>query len=295
RRRREHVESHLRLRRPDQRLLPPPPASFQEEAQPPGKSRPRRGGDRAVAAGADGDEPVRVRDLRQGVPAGPEPAAAPARPQPPLEAQAAEPQRGGAQEGVRVPGARVRPPRPLPRARRPHRHQEALQPQARREEVEVRQVRQALRRAVRLEGPLQGLRHPRVPMRLRHALLKAGQLHHAQGLLRRAGGGECEGRGCGRGGAAAFSSSVAITNVTNNAPAAATSSSAATSTAVGVGFGHAFESPAQFGVDQRPSANRNAGNAGASGGGIGNAGGANDGLTRDFLGLRAFSHGDILS
>uniref|UniRef100_A0A453E5I9 Uncharacterized protein n=1 Tax=Aegilops tauschii subsp. strangulata TaxID=200361 RepID=A0A453E5I9_AEGTS len=199
----EHVESHLRLRRPDQRLLPPPPASFQEEAQPPGKSRPRRGGDRAVAAGADGDEPVRVRDLRQGVPAGPEPAAAPARPQPPLEAQAAEPQRGGAQEGVRVPGARVRPPRPLPRARRPHRHQEALQPQARREEVEVRQVRQALRRAVRLEGPLQGLRHPRVPMRLRHALLKAGQLHHAQGLLRRAGGGECEGRGCGRGGAAA--------------------------------------------------------------------------------------------
>ncbi|XP_037404446.1 protein indeterminate-domain 7-like [Triticum dicoccoides] len=91
------------------------------------------------------------------------------------------------------------------------------------------------------------------------------------------------------------SSSAAITNVTNNAPAAATSSSAATSTAVGVGFGHAFEAPAHFGVDPRPTASRNAGNAGASGGGRGNAGGANDGLTRDFLGLRAFSHGDILS
>ncbi|VAH73361.1 unnamed protein product [Triticum turgidum subsp. durum] len=90
------------------------------------------------------------------------------------------------------------------------------------------------------------------------------------------------------------SSSAAITNVTNNAPAAATSSSAATST-VGVGFGHAFEAPAHFGVDQRPSANRNAGNAGVGGAGRGNAGGANDGLTRDFLGLRAFSHGDILS
>ncbi|KAI5005174.1 hypothetical protein ZWY2020_032417 [Hordeum vulgare] len=91
------------------------------------------------------------------------------------------------------------------------------------------------------------------------------------------------------------SSSAAITNVTNNTPPAATSSSAATSTAVGVGFGHAFEAPAPYGVDQRPSANRNAGNAAGGGGGRGNAGGANDGLTRDFLGLRAFSHGDILS
>jgi hypothetical protein len=198
--------------------------------------RPGRGGHRAVAADADGDEPLRVRGVRQGVPARPEPAAAPARPQPAVEAQAAQPQGGGAQEGVRVPGARLRAPRPRARARRPHRHQEALQPQARREEVEVRPLRQALRCALRLEGALQGLRHARVPMRLRHPLLKVpfpflpsthivvrpiwsvllssactvlaindmihvhgrvgvqeGQLHHAQGLLRRARGGEREG------------------------------------------------------------------------------------------------------
>ena len=134
--------------------------------------RPGRGGDRAVAQDADGDEPVPVRDLRQGVPAGPEPAAAPARPQPAVEAEAEGPEPGAAAAGVPVPGADVRAPRAGPRAGRPHRHQEALLPQARREEVEVRQVLQALRRAVRLEGPLQGLRHPRVPLRLRHPLLQ---------------------------------------------------------------------------------------------------------------------------
>ena len=137
-----------------------------------GYYRPWRGGDRALAADAAGDEPVRVRDLRQGVPARPEPAAAPARPQPPLEAPAA--QRQGAPEArVRVPGEDVRPPQPVPRAGRPHRHQEALLPQARREEVEVRQVQQALRRAVRLEGARQDMRHQGVQMRLRHAILKA--------------------------------------------------------------------------------------------------------------------------
>ncbi|MBC2900007.1 hypothetical protein CFC21_112760, partial [Triticum aestivum] len=135
---------------------------------------PERGGDRAVAADADGDEPVRVRDLPQGLPARPEPAAAPARPQPAVEAAAARRRgRGGAAEaGLRVPGAGVRAPRPPARAGRPHRHQEALLPQARREEVEVRPLRQALRRALRLEGPRQGLRHPRVPLRLRHPLLQ---------------------------------------------------------------------------------------------------------------------------
>ena len=49
-----------------------------------------RGGGGAVATRADGDEPVRVRDLQQGLPAGAEPAAAPAGPQPALEAQAEE-------------------------------------------------------------------------------------------------------------------------------------------------------------------------------------------------------------
>ncbi|CAM0880203.1 unnamed protein product [Alopecurus aequalis] len=87
------------------------------------------------------------------------------------------------------------------------------------------------------------------------------------------------------------SSGAATTNVTNNAPAAVTTNSATTSTAIGAGFGHAFEAPAHFGVHQRSSAGRNAGVAGGSG----NAGGGNDALTRDFLGLRAFSHGDILS
>ena len=141
----------------------------------PAARRPRRGGDRAVAADAAGDEPVRVRGVQQGVPAGAEPAAPPARAQPPLEAEAEEPQ-GGPAAGVPVPGADVRAPRPVPGAGRPHGHQEALLPQARREEVEVRQVQQALRRAVRLEGALQDLRHARVPLRLRHALLKVRRL-----------------------------------------------------------------------------------------------------------------------
>ena len=65
---------------------------------------------------------------------------------------------------------------PEKRARRPHRNQEALLPEARREEVEVRQVQQALRRAVGLEGALQDLRHQGVQMRLRHALLEV--LHY---------------------------------------------------------------------------------------------------------------------
>jgi hypothetical protein len=133
--------------------------------------RSRRGGDRAVPQDAAGDEPVRVRGVQQGVPAGAEPAAAPARAQPAVEAEAEEPQ-GDAAAGVPVPGADVRPPQPVAGAGRPHRDQEALLPEARREEVEVRQVQQALRRAVRLEGALQDLRHARVPLRLRHPLLQ---------------------------------------------------------------------------------------------------------------------------
>jgi hypothetical protein len=112
-----------------------------------------------------------VRGVQQGVPARAEPAAAPARAQPAVEAEAEGPAAGAAAARVPVPGADVRAPRPGARPGRPDGDQEALQPQARREEVEVRQVLQALRRAVGLEGALQDLRHPRVPLRLRHALL----------------------------------------------------------------------------------------------------------------------------
>uniref|UniRef100_J3L8F3 BIRD-IDD transcription factor second C2H2 zinc finger domain-containing protein n=1 Tax=Oryza brachyantha TaxID=4533 RepID=J3L8F3_ORYBR len=49
------------------------------------------GGDRAVAEDAAGDEPVRVQGVQQGFPAGAESAAAPARAQPAVEAEAEEP------------------------------------------------------------------------------------------------------------------------------------------------------------------------------------------------------------
>ncbi|KAL5674349.1 hypothetical protein ACJX0J_018655, partial [Zea mays] len=134
---------------------------------------PRGGGRGSVSGDADGDEPLLVRDLRERVPAGPEPAAAPARAQPAVEAEAAGRGQGGAaEEGVRVPGGVVRAPRPGPRAGRPHGHQEALLPQARREEVEVRQVLQEVRRPLRLEGALQDLRHQGVQVRLRHRILQ---------------------------------------------------------------------------------------------------------------------------
>lgn len=100
---------------------------------------------RAVAEDANGDEPVRVRGVQQGVPEGAESAAAPAGAQPAVEA-AAEEQQGGAEEGVPVPGAELRPPRPRPGPRRPHRNQEALLQKARREEVQVREMLQEIRR-----------------------------------------------------------------------------------------------------------------------------------------------------
>lgn len=84
------------------------------------------GGDSTVAEDANGDEPIRLRDLQQGFSEGPEPAAAPERPQPAVEAAAAGGGEGGEEEGLRVPGEELRPPRPRPRPRRPHRHQEAL-------------------------------------------------------------------------------------------------------------------------------------------------------------------------
>ncbi|XP_062212812.1 protein indeterminate-domain 7-like [Phragmites australis] len=79
--------------------------------------------------------------------------------------------------------------------------------------------------------------------------------------------------------------STSTTNVgTANAAAA---NSNVTSTGAGAGSGLAFGA-SHFGADERARTDRDAGSGG-------NAVGGNDGLTRDFLGLRAFSHGDILS
>ncbi|KAL5658399.1 hypothetical protein ACJX0J_031562, partial [Zea mays] len=133
---------------------------------------PGRGGGLAVAADAAGVGPVRVRDLRAGVPARPEPADAPAAAQGAVEAAEAGGRGGGAEAGVRVPGAQLPAPQPLPRAGRPRRHQEALPPQAQRPApVGLRPLLQGLRRPLRLQGPPQDLRHPRPLLRLRPRLL----------------------------------------------------------------------------------------------------------------------------
>ena len=99
--------------------------------------------------------------MQQGIPEGPESAASPAGPQPAVEA-AAEVKQGGAKESVRVPRAHVRAPRPCQSFRGLDGDQEALLQEARREEVEMRQVLQEVRCSVRLEGALQSLRHQRV-------------------------------------------------------------------------------------------------------------------------------------
>lgn len=128
------------------------------------------GGDRFVAEDAAGDESFRVRDLQQRVPTRPEPAASPARSQLAVEAPA-ENDQGGTQAGLRVSRAFLRAPQPDEGSRRPHRHQEALLPEARREEVEVRAVLQEVRRAIRLEGAHEDLWHQRVQMRLWNTVL----------------------------------------------------------------------------------------------------------------------------
>ncbi|WVZ72668.1 hypothetical protein U9M48_021088 [Paspalum notatum var. saurae] len=73
----------------------------------------------------------------------------------------------------------------------------------------------------------------------------------------------------------------------NNVPATASTGAGA------LGFG-----PPHFGADERAimADHRDARNGGGGGGNAAvGSGGGNEGLTRDFLGLRAFSHGDILS
>lgn len=68
--------------------------------------------------------------MQKGISKRPEFAAPPARAQPAMEAPAEDEQRGE-EEGVRVPGEELCSPRPVESARRPHRNQETLQPEAR--------------------------------------------------------------------------------------------------------------------------------------------------------------------
>ncbi|KAG2595100.1 hypothetical protein PVAP13_5KG051400 [Panicum virgatum] len=86
---------------------------------------------------------------------------------------------------------------------------------------------------------------------------------------------------------------MASTHSTSTTTAATANAGNAPSTGAGaVGFGASHH----FGADERTSrADRDAGSGGGNAGVGAAAGGGNDGLTRDFLGLRAFSHGDILS
>ncbi|KAL6626910.1 hypothetical protein ACP70R_030636 [Stipagrostis hirtigluma subsp. patula] len=72
---------------------------------------------------------------------------------------------------------------------------------------------------------------------------------------------------------------------------ASTNAAAATNASNGAGNNGLAFGASHFGADERARTDRDAGNGGNAAG----AGGGNDGLTRDFLGLRAFSHGDILS
>ncbi|KAG6400821.1 hypothetical protein SASPL_137664 [Salvia splendens] len=137
------------------------------------RNLPGNPGDCVVSENPDDGEQIRVRDLQQGLSEGSEPPAPPERAQSAVEAEAEE-QQGESEEGLRLPGAVVPPPPPVPGAGRPHRNQEALLPETRREEVEVRKMLQDLRRSVRLESPLQNLRNSRVSMRLWNPLL---QLH----------------------------------------------------------------------------------------------------------------------
>uniref|UniRef100_A0A0E0JF58 Protein EARLY HEADING DATE 2 n=1 Tax=Oryza punctata TaxID=4537 RepID=A0A0E0JF58_ORYPU len=92
--------------------------------------------------------------------------------------------------------------------------------------------------------------------------------------------------------AASTHNSSSVAAATNAPPPA----SNMTSTCVGAGaggYGLAFEASHFIGTDEsRARSDRDTGN-GRGGGGV--AGAGNDGLTRDFLGLRAFSHGDIMS
>lgn len=75
--------------------------------------------------------------MQQGFPEGSELAAAQERPQSAVEAETKKHQRGNQEESVPVSGKNMRSSPSLESPRRPHRSQEALQQETRREEVEV--------------------------------------------------------------------------------------------------------------------------------------------------------------
>lgn len=77
-----------------------------------GLFRSRCRGDCSVSEDPFGHKPIRVRNLQQGVPEGSEPAAPSKGSQPSVEAEA-EVEQGGEEEGLRVPRANVRSPRPF--------------------------------------------------------------------------------------------------------------------------------------------------------------------------------------
>lgn len=134
--------------------------------------RPRSWSDCAVPAHSHGDKSLRLWNLQQGIPTGPEPTVAPTRAQPTMETEAAEQQRRLTQEGVHLPRDQLCAPWPSTGTRRPYRDQETLQPQARGEEVEMREVLQEVCGSVRLEGAFKDLWHQGIPLWLRHPLLK---------------------------------------------------------------------------------------------------------------------------
>lgn len=96
------------------------------------------GGHRSIAEVSHGDEQIHLRNMQQGVSERSEPAASPTRAQSAVEAAAADKQGADQEEGVYLPGEDVRPPRPVAGPWRPHRNKETLQPETRREEVEMR-------------------------------------------------------------------------------------------------------------------------------------------------------------
>lgn len=87
----------------------------------------------------NGNKPILMWNLQQGFPEGPELAASPTRPQSSMEAKAKNKQRSS-QKGVCLSWEELRAPRSVKGARRSHWNKEALQPKARREEMEVREM-----------------------------------------------------------------------------------------------------------------------------------------------------------
>lgn len=77
-----------------------------------------------------------------------------------MEAQAEEQTRSDQEEGVCLPRAELRASRPCTSPRRLNGDQETLLEEARREEMEVREVLEALCRPIRLESSFQDMRHP---------------------------------------------------------------------------------------------------------------------------------------